>query len=137
MAVEKVKELQVKISNKPGAGAAVLAALKDAKVNLVAFCGYTEAKGKDAYLLMVPEDVAAARNVLKKAGKKVGIKEIKTVDVLKVDLVNKAGALQDVLAKLASVKVDVDYAYATAAAKKAVAILKVKPLGVKALKALG
>jgi len=110
-----------------------LSALVDARVNLVAALGYTASKGKEAYLFFVAEDVVAARNTLRKAG----YKQIKTVDVLKVSLANKPGAMQEVFAKLAAAGISIDYSYAAAAtSKNATAIVRVKSMADKALRVL-
>ena len=129
MATEKVKELEVKIANRVGSGAEALSVLKDARVNLIAVCGYSS--GKDAYLLLVPKNARAARNALKKAG----YKNIKSVDVLKVDLVNRPGSFKGVLERLANANVNVDYSYAAASKGAGVAIIRAKPFD-RALKIL-
>jgi hypothetical protein len=127
---EKVKVMQVTVPDTIGAGAKVLSALAEAKVNMVAFCGYT--MGKDATMTFIVEPG-------KEAAAKAAMKAIKckttAIDAVVVALANKAGALAIVLEKLAAAKVNLDYAYATTAGRNAAAVLTVSSVA-KALKAL-
>jgi len=126
----KAKEIAVEVKNKPGAGAAVLAVLADAKVNLKAFNGYAQTKSKGR-LLFVPEDYAAASKALKKAKIKYAAS-----DVVLVDLANKPGAMAEACAKLAAKNINIDYAYAVAATKKSALAVFRAPGPAKVIKAL-
>jgi hypothetical protein len=61
------------VSNKPGEGARVLTALKDAGVNLLAFSGFPN--GRRSQLDLFPADAAAFKQAAKQSkGKVVGPK---------------------------------------------------------------
>jgi len=127
--VVKAKEISVKMKNEPGAGAAIFAALADAKVNLISACGYGE-KG-NAVMMFVCADYAKAKMALKKAKFK-----STAVDVILVDLNNKAGAMAAVTEKLAAKNIDIEYAYATTCGRNAMAVFRVAGGPARAIKAL-
>ena len=113
----KAKEVVVQLKNTPGAGAEVFAALAEAKVNMDAMVGYKESARKAA-VHFIPSDFAKAKQVLKKAGFKAA-----AIDVVVVEMPNKAGSLAEVSAKLAAKKINIHYAYATAATKGKVVVV--------------
>jgi hypothetical protein len=126
---EKVKVLEVTVPEAIGAGAPVLRALADAKINIVAFCGFT--MGPEATLTFVvePGKEAAAKTALKKpAGK------VTAYDAVLVAAGNKPGAMAGLTEKLAAAKVNIKWAYATTAGKNA-AIVFVVDSAAKAVKA--
>ena len=55
--IRKVDYFAVDVANKPGEGARLLGALRDAGVNLLAFTGFP--KGRRAQIDFLPEDSAA------------------------------------------------------------------------------
>ncbi len=126
----KVKVINVCFPDGIGAGAPMIRALADAKINLAAFCGYS--MGPEATLTFVvePGKEADAKKALKKPGH-----DVKTFDGICVELSNKPGALAAVTEKLAAANVNVNYAYATVAGKKAAVVLMVSSPAM-ALKAL-
>jgi len=63
--VRVVEYFYVMAPQKPGVGAALLAELRQAGVNLIAFTGFPSGRG--AQIDFVPEDAAAFRAVAKKA----------------------------------------------------------------------
>jgi prephenate dehydratase len=67
MAVRKVSYCYVTVPNRPGQGAQVLAALKAAKVNLLAYSGFPVRAGK-AQLDFVAEDLGSIQRVTRKYG---------------------------------------------------------------------
>ena len=71
MATRKVNYLVLKVVNRPGKAVEVLGALAAGKVNLLAFTGFPDARGK-SQLDLVTDDLAGARRVAKKQGWKVG-----------------------------------------------------------------
>jgi hypothetical protein len=122
MAVRKVSYFYVSVPHRPGQGAHMLKALKKAGVKLVAFSGFPERGG--AQLDFVPASSAAFRRVARKEGWKVkGPKRgflIRGAD--------RTGAVADILAKLASAKINVTAVDAVAAGGgRYGAILWVKP----------
>lgn len=131
--VKKVAYFKVGAPNKTGEGARVLGVLKDAGVNLVAFTGFP--RGRRTQLDFIPEDVAAFRRALKKAG--VPFSKKKTGFLIQGR--DKVGVIADMLTKLADAKINVTAMNAISAGKGQFgAILWVKPENVrKAARVLG
>lgn len=99
--IRRVDYFYVQVSDKPGEGARALATLRDAGVNLLAFSGFPE--GRRAQLDFVPADAALLRQAAKKAGWKLtGPKK-----AFLVSGEDRAGAVADLLAKLAGAKINV------------------------------
>jgi prephenate dehydratase len=92
----------VVVSNKPGKGAKLLGALKDAGVNLTGIWGYPVGK-KKARIDLVAEDPA----LLKKAAKQLKIDLGKKQIVFHISGEDHPGAIADLLAKLAAKDIDV------------------------------
>lgn len=67
MAVRKVNYCYVTVPNRPGQGEQVLGALKDAKVNLLAYSGFPT-KGGMAQLDLVAKGITPIKRVTKKNG---------------------------------------------------------------------
>jgi hypothetical protein len=85
----------IEVEDRPGAGARVLSALRDAGVNLLAFSGFPAPGGK-AQLDLIPEDPAAFQKVVEQldldcAGPR---------NVLLLNGEDRPGVVADVLAKL-------------------------------------
>jgi hypothetical protein len=99
--IRRIRYFYVQAPNRPGVGARILGTLKDAGVNLVAFSGFPEGRG--AQLDFVPKDPAAFRRVARRAGWKVTGPR-RAFLVLGKD---RVGAVADILAALARVKVNV------------------------------
>jgi len=89
------------ISDKPGEGARVLRALRDARVNLLAFSAFPSQR--KSQVDFIPEDAAAFVAAAKAA--KIKLKGPKKVFLIDGD--DRVGALSDVLAKLGAAKVNV------------------------------
>jgi prephenate dehydratase len=85
-----------KVSQRPGAGVRLLAAMKAAGVNLLAFTGFPSGGG--AQVDFIPDDSVRFRRAAKKAGLRVS--QRKTVFLVRGS--DRVGALTGVLAKLAS-----------------------------------
>ena len=90
----------MKVSQRPGAGAKLLAAMKAAGVNLLAFTGFPSGGG--AQVDFIPEDSVKFRRAAKQAGLRVSKR--KTVFLVRGD--DRVGALTGVLGKLASKKIN-------------------------------
>ncbi len=123
----------IETPDKPGEASRVLNQLKEAGVNLLAFSGFP--KGKRAQLDFIPEDATAFKDVAKKA-------RLKLTGPKKGFLIqgdDRAGALADVLQKLADAKINVTASVAVCAgAGRYGVVLWVKPRDVKrAAKAFG
>ena len=116
----------VMVPDKPGEGARILAELRHAGVNLIAYSGFPEGRG--AQLDFVPMDAAAFRDVAKRMKWKV--KGPKRCFIIEGD--DRIGACAEVLGKLATGKVNVVAMDAVVAgAGRWGAILWVNPRDVK------
>jgi len=90
----------MKVSQRPGAGAKLLAAMKAAGVNLLAFTGFPSGGG--AQVDFIPDNSARFRVAVKRAGLRVSKR--KTVFLVRGS--DRVGALTGVLGKLASKKIN-------------------------------
>lgn len=114
------------VPDKPGEGARILAALRDAGINLLAFSGFPE--GRRAQLDFVPTDAAAFVAAAKAA--KVKLSRPKKAFLINGD--DRPGAMAEIHATLARAKISVTAAdAATAGSGRFGAILWVKPKDVK------
>jgi hypothetical protein len=131
--IRKVEYFYIEAPNKPGEGAKVLAALRDAGVNLLAFSGFPH--GRKAQIDFIPDNSAKFRAAARKAGLKLSASKKGFL----VQGVDKRGAVAGLMEKLAAVKVNVTAIDAVAAGKgRYGAILWVKSSDLaKAGKALG
>ena len=99
--VRKVSYYSMKVPQRPGSGAQLLAALKAAKVNLLAFTGFPAGGG--AQVDFVPQDNAKFVRAARQA--KLRISSRKTVFLAQGE--DRVGALTRVLGKLASARINV------------------------------
>jgi hypothetical protein len=106
----KLDYYSVVVPNKPGKGAHLLGALKEAGVNFVAVWGYPVGKNKSRFDL-VAEDPA----LLKKAAKQLKIELGKKKTAFHIAGANEPGAVAEILAKLADKKINVSAIQAVAA----------------------
>jgi hypothetical protein len=111
MAVRKASYYSTKVSQRPGSGAQLLAALKAAKVNLLAFTGFPAGGG--AQVDFIPKDNAKFMQAVRKA--KVKVSARKTVFLAQGE--DRVGALTQVLGKLAKAKINVVSLQAVTAGK--------------------
>jgi hypothetical protein len=98
--VRKVDYYTMKVSQRPGAGAGLLAAMKTAGVNLLAFTGFPSGGG--AQVDFMPDNSAKFRRAAKKA--KLRISKRKTVFLVRGG--DRVGALTGVLGRLAAKKIN-------------------------------
>ena len=131
--IRVVEYFYVETPNTPGVAAAMLATLRDAGVNLLAFSGFPS--GRRAQIDFVPEDAAAFRAVARAA-------KWKLVGPKKAFLVagaDRPGAVAELMGRLAQARINVTAIDALCAGGGAFgAILWVDPRAVaKAARALG
>jgi hypothetical protein len=100
--VRKVDYCYVTVSNRSGEGEAVLGALKDAGVDMIAFSGFPGKKGK-AQLDIVAGDLGPIR----KLGRKLRWKLSKPKKGFVVDGVDRPGAVHEHLKKLGDSKISI------------------------------
>jgi len=110
--IRKADYYTMKVSQRPGAGAQLLAAMKDAGVNLLAFTGFPTGGG--AQVDFVPDNSARFRQAAKKAGLRVSRR--KTVFLARGD--DRIGALIGILGKLAKAKINLVALSAVTAGKR-------------------
>ena len=110
--IRKADYYKMKVSQRPGAGARLLQALKAAGVNLLAFTGFPAGGG--AQVDFVPENAARFRQAAKKAGLRISTR--KTVFVARGD--DRVGALTGILGKLAKAKINIVALSAVTAGKR-------------------
>ena len=110
--VRKVRYSYVMVPNRAGTRAAVLARLREAGVNLVAYSGFPASGGK-AQIDLVTDDLAGLRRVAKKSGWRLSAP--KKGFLFQGD--DRVGTVHRHLAKLAKAKVSVVAADAVAAGK--------------------
>ena len=93
--IRKADYYTMKVSQRPGAGAGLLAAMKAAGVNLLAFTGFPKA-GR-AQVDFIPYDAS----LFTRAARKLGLKVSRRKTVFLVQGTDKAGAIAGVCGKLA------------------------------------
>jgi hypothetical protein len=132
--VRKVSYCYATVPARAGQGAAILAALRDEGVNLLAFSGFPVGKGK-AQVDLVTDDVAGVR----RAGRKRGWRLSKVKQGFLVQGSDRVGACHRHLAKLAAQGISVTAADAVTAGRGRYGmILWVKPKDrLRAARALG
>jgi len=132
--IRRIEYYYVVVPDKPGAGAAVLSALREGGVNLVAYLGFPAGRGK-SQIDLVPQDPGALQQVARQARLK--LSRAKRAFLVEGD--DRIGAVADLTRRLAEAKVNVTAASATAAgAGRYGMILWVPPASyAKAAKTLG
>ena len=110
--IRKADYYTMKVSQRPGAGAHLLAALKSAGVNLLAFHGFPEGGG--AQVDFIPDNGARFRQAAKKAGLR--LSKRKTVFLARGD--DRVGALTGILGKLGKAKINLVALSAVTAGKR-------------------
>ncbi len=131
--IRTVQYFKLAVSDKPGKATRALGALRDARVNLLAFSGFPQ--GRRAQLDFVPSDPAAFKAAAKQA--KLKVKGPKTCFLVEGD--DRQGAGAKLTARLADAKINITalQAVVTGAGRYGV-IFWVKSRDVKkAAKALG
>jgi hypothetical protein len=93
--IRRADYFSLEIANKPGEGARLLAALRDAGINLTAFTAFPS--GRRAQIDFIPEDSAAFKAAARKLGIKAGTR--KTVFLVRGD--DRPGAIAEICEKLA------------------------------------
>jgi hypothetical protein len=108
--VRGVEYYYVTVSDMPGEGRRILAALKDSGVNLLAFLGFPLG-GAQSQIDLVPEDPQALREAAEQSG--ITLSEAKRAFLIQGD--DRAGAVADTTAKLAEANINVTAVAATGA----------------------
>ena len=123
----KLELYSVTVSNKPGKGARLLAAFKEAGVNFIGVWGYPVGKSKSRIDLVAEDPV-----LLKKIAKKLEIDLGKKETVFHVSGEDRLGAVAEILEKLAEKDINIYAAQALCAGEKRFGLLiQVDPESVK------
>jgi len=109
--IRKVDYFYIETANKPGVGAGLLDALRDAGVNLLAFTGFPH--GRKAQIDFMPEDTAAFKAAARKTGLRLSPK--KTGFMIQGE--DRVGAMAEIMAKLAAARINVTAVDAVSAGK--------------------
>lgn len=121
--VKKMNYCYLKVTNRAGHGAKILAEIADAGVNLLAYSGFPAGGGK-AQLDLIPEDMAALRKVARQNGWRLS----KTKKGFLIQGQDRVGAVKRHIERLAERRISVTAADAVAAGQGRYGmILWVKP----------
>ena len=107
--IRALTQFSVFLINKPGVLAQVTGALADEKLNVIAMTLVDSQE--HGVLRLVPEDPAAARQVLNRLGL-----PMTETEVLCLELSNRPGALADIATVLGQNHININYAYCTSGA---------------------
>ncbi|MEJ2170321.1 MAG: ACT domain-containing protein [Desulfobacterales bacterium] len=124
----KLKQLSFTLPDKIGLLAEVTAFLTAAKINIEAICAY--GMGKKGHYMIITDNNAKAQKVLSQMGA-----EVKSEDVIAVEVPNKIGQLQQAARKISDAGIDITYVYGSPVKQKMTLIFKTAD-DKKALKAL-
>ena len=108
--VRRVEYYYVNVPDKPGESERILSALKESKVNLLAYLGFPTGGGL-SQVDLVPEDPATLRQAAESSG--LTLSEAKQAFLIQGD--DRVGAVGDVIAKLAEANINITAAAATGA----------------------
>jgi hypothetical protein len=118
----KAEYYYARVPDRPGEGVKVLAAIKKAGINLIAFSGFPDKEGT-AQLDLVVQDGAALREAAARAGFPI----VGPRTCFLIDGDDRAGAIADTLARLAPAGVSVTALDAVRVGARFAALLFVKP----------
>ena len=130
--IRKVDYFSMETANKPGEGARILGALRDAGVNLLAYTGFPS--GRRAQMDFIPEDPITFKTAAKNARLKLNPKKVGFL----IQGDDQPGAVANIMARLSDARINVTAMDALCAGQgRYGAIFWVKPRDVnKAAKAL-
>jgi len=124
----KLKQLSFTLPDKIGLLAEVTAFLTAAKINIEAICAY--GMGEKGHYMIITDNHNKAKKVLSQMGA-----EVKSEDVIAVEVPNKVGQLQQAARKISDAGIDITYVYGSPVKQKMTLIFKTAD-DKKALKAL-
>jgi hypothetical protein len=124
----KMKQLSFSLPNKIGLLSELTSFITAAKINIHAICAY--GMGEEGYFMIITDDNAKAKKVISHMGA-----EVKTEEVVAVEVPNKMGQLQQVAKKISDAGIDISYVYGSPVKSRMTVILKTAD-DKKALKAL-
>ena len=113
----KLKQLSFTLPDKIGLLSEVTAFITAAKINIEAICAY--GMGDEGYFMIITDNNAKAKKVIANMGA-----EVKTEDVIAVEVPNKMGQLQQVAKKISDAGIDISYIYGSPVKQKMTLIFK-------------
>ena len=113
----KLKQLTFILPNRVGLLSEVTTFLASGKINIEALCAY--GRGEEGVFMIVTDNNAKARKILTQMGA-----EVKTEEIIAVELANKPGQLQQVARKASGADVDINYVYVSPAKGKMTVVFK-------------
>ncbi len=114
---KKLKQLSFTLPDKIGLLAEVTAFITAAKINIEAICAY--GMGDEGYFMIITDNNTKVKKVISNMGA-----EVKTENVIAVEVPNKAGQLQQVAKKISDAGIDIVYVYGSPVKKKMTLIFK-------------
>jgi len=124
----KLKQLSFTLPDRTGLLSEVAAFITAAKINIEAICAY--GMGDEGRFMIITDNNAKAKKVLSQMGA-----EVKSEDVIAVEVPNKTGQLQQTARKISDAGIDIAYVYGSPVKNKMTLIFKTAD-DKKALKAL-
>ena len=124
----KLKQISFTLPDKIGLLSEVAAFITAAKINIEAICAY--GMGEEGRFMIITDNNAKAKKVLSQMGA-----EVKSEDVIAVEVPNKIGQLQQTARKISDAGIDIAYVYGSPVKQKMTLIFKTAD-DKKALKAL-
>ena len=115
--VTKLKQLTFILPNRVGLLAEVTTFLASGKINIEALCAY--GRGPEGIFMIVTDNNAKAKKILNQMGA-----EVKTEEVIAVELPNRPGQLQKVAKKVSEADVDIQYVYVSPAKGRMTVVFK-------------
>jgi hypothetical protein len=113
----RLKQLSFTLPDKIGLLAEVTAFVTAAKINIEAICAY--GMGDEGYFMIITDNNTKAKKVIANMGA-----EVRTEDVIAVEVPNKMGQLQQAAKKISDAGIDISYIYGSPVKQKMTLIIK-------------
>lgn len=115
--IMKMKQLSFSLPNRIGLLSELTSFITGAKINIEAICAY--GMGEDGYCMLITDNNTKAKKVISYMGA-----DVKTEDVIAVEVPNKIGQLQQVAKKISNAGIDIYYVYGSPVKSRMTFILK-------------
>ena len=115
--IMKLKQLAFVVPNRVGRLSELTTFLANGKINIEALCAY--GRGPEGVFMIVTDNNAKAKKILTQMGA-----EVKTEEVIAVELPNRPGQLQKVARKVSEADVDIQYVYVSPAKGRMTVVFK-------------
>ncbi|HQM91031.1 MAG TPA: hypothetical protein PLK84_03815 [Syntrophales bacterium] len=115
--IMKLKQLAFVVPNRVGLLSELTTFLANGKINIEALCAY--GRGPEGVFMIVTDNNAKAKKILTQMGA-----EVKTEEVIAVELPNRPGQLQKVAKKVSEADVDIQYVYVSPAKGRMTVVFK-------------